>query len=81
VRCDDLVKCVFRSVSCPCEFASRCGPYLPFYSFQGEGSGYISTKKVKWEKMKEKKGGLGCGHFPPYPVGAVSPVAQRCYGR
>jgi hypothetical protein len=25
-------------------------------------------KKVKWKKTKEKnkKGGLGCGHLPPY---------------
>jgi hypothetical protein len=25
----------------------RCGPCLPFYSFQGEGSGYILGKTVK----------------------------------
>jgi hypothetical protein len=61
----------------------RCGPCLLFYSFQGEGSGYISGKKVKWGKTKEKnkKGGLGCGRLPPYPVGAISPMAQRCNGR
>jgi hypothetical protein len=32
----------------------RCGPSLPFYSSQGEGSGYICGKKVKGEKTKEK---------------------------
>jgi hypothetical protein len=32
----------------------RCGPCLPFYSFQGEGSDYICGKKMKWGKMKEK---------------------------
>jgi hypothetical protein len=31
------------------------GPCLPFYSFQGEGSGYIYGKKVKWRKDKRKK--------------------------
>jgi hypothetical protein len=32
----------------------RCGTCLPFYSSQGEGSGYICGKKLKGEKMKEK---------------------------
>jgi hypothetical protein len=56
----------------------RCGPCLPFYSSQGEGSGYMCGKKVKWEKAKEKnkKGGLRCGRLPPYPVGAV-PLQRR----
>jgi hypothetical protein len=35
-------------------WAHRCGPYLPFYSSQGEGLGYICGKKVKREKTKEK---------------------------
>jgi hypothetical protein len=49
----------------------RCGLCLPFYSSQEEGSGYICGKKVKWrkdEREKNKKGGLGCGGLPPYPV-------------
>jgi hypothetical protein len=29
-------------------------------------------------KEKNKKGGLRCGRLPPHPVGAVSPIAQRC---
>jgi hypothetical protein len=33
----------------------RCGPCLPFYSFQGEGSGYICGKKVKWGKDEREK--------------------------
>jgi hypothetical protein len=58
----------------------RRGPCLLFYSFQGEGSGYIRGKKIKWGKdeRENKKGGLGCGRLPPYPAGAVSPVVQRC---
>jgi hypothetical protein len=32
-------------------------------------------------KEKNKKGGIGCGHLPPYPAWAASPVAQRCNGR
>jgi hypothetical protein len=39
----------------------RCGPSLPFYSSQGEGSGYICGKKMK---EKNKKGGLGRGCLP-----------------
>jgi hypothetical protein len=39
----------------------RCGPYLPFYSFQGEGSGYIYGKKEKGEKMKEKNKNMVSG--------------------
>jgi hypothetical protein len=71
--CGVLAMCVcvcVRSYICPL----RCGPYFPFYSFQGEGSGYIRGKKMKWGKMKEKnkKGGLGCGRLPPYLVGIVS---------
>jgi hypothetical protein len=29
-------------------------------------------------KEKNKKDGLGCDRLPPYPAGAVFPVAQRC---
>jgi hypothetical protein len=42
------ILCVF--VACP-----RCGHCLPFYSFQGEGLGYICGKKVKWGKDKREK--------------------------
>jgi hypothetical protein len=73
-------------VRCVCQlvvvkfFLLRGVPCLPFYSFQGEGLGYIYGKKVKWEKdeRENRKGGLGCGRFPPYPVRAVSPTMQRC---
>jgi hypothetical protein len=41
----------------------RCGPNLTFYSSQGEGSGYICGKKVKGEKMKEKKMASGVAVF------------------
>jgi hypothetical protein len=71
-----LVRCVrvFAPVSPP-----RWGPCLPFYIFQGEGSGYICGKRIKWRKddRENKKGGLRCGRLPPYPTGAVSPVVQR----
>jgi hypothetical protein len=72
---DVLARCVFLVFML---VVLRCGPCLPFYSFQGEGSGYKCGKKVKWEKAKEKnkKGGLGCGCLPPYPVGAV-PLQHR----
>jgi hypothetical protein len=78
-----LARCVFLISALVLSGSPRCGPCLPFYSFQGEGSGYIYGKKVKWEKMKEKnkKGGDGCGRLPPYPVGVVSPVVQRCNRR
>jgi hypothetical protein len=33
----------------------RCGPCLPFYSSQGEGSGYICGKKVKQGKDEREK--------------------------
>jgi hypothetical protein len=38
---------------------------------------------MKIEKMKEinKKGSLGCGCLPPYPVEALFLVAQRCNRR
>jgi hypothetical protein len=69
---------------CVCSFVfpffllSVC-PCLPFYSFEGEGSGYIRGKKDEMGKRrKRKKGGLGCVRLSPYPVGAVSPRAQRC---
>jgi hypothetical protein len=42
-----LVVCSFRP--------SRCGPCLPFYSFQGKGSCYICGKKLKWEKDEREK--------------------------
>jgi hypothetical protein len=42
------VSCVFFSFH-RADLA-RCVPCLPFYSLQGEGSGYICGKKVKWEK-------------------------------
>jgi hypothetical protein len=50
--------CVSLS-ACPVSCVSfrgppRCGPCLPFYSSQGEGSGYNCGKKVKGKKMKEK---------------------------
>jgi hypothetical protein len=41
----------------------RESPCLPFYSFQGEGSGYICSKKMKWEKTKEKKVASGAAVF------------------
>jgi hypothetical protein len=34
---------------------SEVCPCLPFYSFQGEGSGYICGKKVKWGKDEKEK--------------------------
>ena len=43
----------------------RCGPCLPFYSSQGEGSGYNCSKK---EAEKNKKGSHGCWCLPPYPA-------------
>jgi hypothetical protein len=39
---------------CPL-FFPRCGPCIPFYSFQGEGSGYICGKNMKWGKDKREK--------------------------
>jgi hypothetical protein len=44
--------------------------FLPFYSFQDEGSSYIYGKEVKWEKdeREKQKGGIGCGRHPPYPA-------------
>jgi hypothetical protein len=68
------VSCLKESVSIR---LSRCGPCLPFYSFQGEGSGYICGKKVKQGKdeREKQKYGLRCGYLPPYPVLAVSPIA------
>jgi hypothetical protein len=46
----------------------RCGPCRPFYSSEGEGSGYNYGKKVKREKDEgeKQKGGLVRGHLPPY---------------
>jgi hypothetical protein len=44
----------------------RCGPYLPFYISQGEGSGYICGKKMKWgkdEREKTKKVASGVAIF------------------
>jgi hypothetical protein len=49
--CVSLSAC---SVSCLFWGPPRCGPYLPFYRSQGEGSGYKCGEKVKGEKMKEK---------------------------
>jgi hypothetical protein len=36
-------------------------PLPPFYSSQGEGSGYICGKKVKGEKMEEKNKKVALG--------------------
>jgi hypothetical protein len=51
------VRCVFRLVVVKSFPSSclRCGPCLPFYNFQGEGSGYICGKKVKWRKDEREK--------------------------
>jgi hypothetical protein len=72
-RCVSLVSLCSSSI---CSVRLDVAPTCPFIVSKG-GSGYICGKKVKWEKMKEKnkKGGLGCGRFPPYLVGAVSPIA------
>jgi hypothetical protein len=39
---------------CVLSFLGVC-PCLPFYSIQGEGSGYICGKKLKWGKVEREK--------------------------
>jgi hypothetical protein len=44
--------CFYRSGASRLSWGVTC---LPFYSFQGEGSGYICGKKVKWRKDEREK--------------------------
>jgi hypothetical protein len=39
----------------------RCGPCLPFYSSQGEGSDYICGKEEKEKKKKKNEGRVASG--------------------
>jgi hypothetical protein len=48
------VRVCWLSEVCPIR-PSKCGPCLPFYNSQGEGSGYICGKKVKWGKDEREK--------------------------
>jgi hypothetical protein len=58
-------------------------PATPFIVSKGRAWVTFVVKRWSGEKTKEKnkKGGLGCGRLSPYPVGVVSPVAQRCNER
>jgi hypothetical protein len=66
-----------------CVLFARCGPCLPFYSFQGEGLGYIRGKKIKWGKGEREKQKRWSQVRPSSSLsgGNSFPVAQRCSGR
>jgi hypothetical protein len=77
-----LARCV-----CVCVFVPSSpldvAPASPFIVFNGRARVTFVVKRWNGKKIKEKnkKGGLGCGRLPPYLVGSVSPVAQRCNRR
>jgi hypothetical protein len=50
-----LARCVFLVSALVLSGLPRCGPCLPFYSFQGKGSDYICGKKMKWRKDEREK--------------------------
>jgi hypothetical protein len=59
---------------------SIVAPTYPFIASNERAQVTFVVKRWKWERMKEenKKGGLGRGRLPPYLVGIVFLVAQRC---
>jgi hypothetical protein len=75
---DVLARCVCVRSSF---FASSLdvAPASPFIVFKERAR--VTCVVKKWEKRQTKKGGLRCGRLPTYPVGAISPVAQRCNRR
>jgi hypothetical protein len=76
-----LARCLKESILIS-QSLSRCGPCLLFYSFQGAQVTFVVKRwNGKKTKEKNKKGGLESGRLPPYPMGVVFPIAQRCNGR